>query len=345
MTTCLCGNAIEQEGSLCLRCKSLRILGQDSSATRNDVETSYRLLVKVWHPDRFENDPKLRGTAEETLKSINAAYAYLASIPDVKDRKCPKPKRSTQEVAMQPASRARRRSPFDYGMMTRCGLLVLALAIPALMLVGLDAWLSSNPAIAGFYGPYRSRLLFTLRTNVTEAKQSAEHALHQLSPNLAAANRTSAAQKANPDTTLTSTDSPSTDPIPVPHISMPYVTIGLTRDEVITVMGRPGSSTPDTMRYKTAVFYFNKGLVAGWQVDPTLIPLRVKLWPSGPIDPRLTGFTIGSPRNDVIAVQGTPTMLSENKLAYGGSEIFFEDGRVIGWNDNHGSQRLRIVPR
>ena len=196
---------------------------------------------------------------------------------------------------MQPASRARRRSPFDYGMMTRCGLLVLALAIPALMLVGLDAWLSSNPAIAGFFGPYRSRLLFTLRTNVTEAKQSAEHALHQLSPNLAAANRTSAAQKANPDTTLTSTDSPSTDPIPVPHTSMPYVTIGLTRDEVITVMGRPGSSTPDTMRDKTAVFYFNKGLVAGWQVDPTLIPLRVKLWPSGPIDPRLQASRSGLP--------------------------------------------------
>jgi hypothetical protein len=309
-----------------------------------DVETSYRLLVKVWHPDRFENDQKLRGTAEETLKSINAAYAYLASIPEVKGRKSPKPKPATQEVAMQPASRARR-ALLDYGMMTRCGLLLLALAIPALMLVGLDAWLSSNPAIAGFYGPYRSRLLFTLRTSVTEATRSAEQALHRLSPNLAAADRASAAQQANPDTISTSTDSPSTHPIPVPHIPMPYVTIGLTKDEVITVMGRPGSSTPDTMTYKTAVFYFNKGVVAGWQVDPTLIPLRVKLWPGGPIDPRLTGFTIGSPRNDVIAVQGTPTMLSENKLAYGGSEVFLEDGRVTGWNDNHASQRLRIVPR
>jgi hypothetical protein len=36
-------------------------------------------------------------------------------------------------------------------------------------------------------------------------------------------------------------------------------------------------------------------------------------------------------------------MLSEDKLAYGGSEVFLEDGRVIGWNDNHASQRLRIT--
>src|SRR5208282_3369672 len=83
MTTCLCGNSIEQEGPLCARCTALHKLGLDFNATKEDIEASYRTMVKVWHPDRFQNDPKLKEAAEETLKSVNAAHAYLASIPEV----------------------------------------------------------------------------------------------------------------------------------------------------------------------------------------------------------------------------------------------------------------------
>ena len=39
-------------------------------------------MAKVWHPDRFQNDPKLQLRGQEKLKEINAAYeilvAYLA---------------------------------------------------------------------------------------------------------------------------------------------------------------------------------------------------------------------------------------------------------------------------
>ena|ERR1043166_9720021 len=47
------------------------------------VRQAYRVLVKVWHPDRFGNDPKLQAISDEKLKYINASYetvvAYLAS--------------------------------------------------------------------------------------------------------------------------------------------------------------------------------------------------------------------------------------------------------------------------
>ena len=347
MTTCLCGNAIEQEGALCARCQALRTLGLDSNATRKDIETNYRLLVKVWHPDRFPGDPKLKSAAEERLKSINAAYAYIRSIPEVKDRERPKPRPATREVAMRPARQARRRDPLGpllaSGILVRCSLLIIGLAIPALMLVGLDAWLSTNPTTATIYGPYRSRLLFALQTNVTEAKQDAEHVLHRFSPPNTAPSPQADTESSAAASPNASTAGASANSIPSPHIPMPYVTVGLTKDEVMTVMGPPVSSTAGTLTYRNAVFYLRKGVVAGWSVDPALIPLRVKLWPQGHFDPRLTTFTIGSPKNDVIAVQGTPTMLSEDKLAYGGSEVFLEDGRVIGWNDNHASQRLRIT--
>jgi hypothetical protein len=247
---------------------------------------------------------------------------------------------------MQPVREARRdplRPLLASAILVRCAILMLGLAIPVLMLVGLDVWLSTNPSTATIYGPYRSRLLFAFRTQLTEAEQSAEQVLHRFSPpNTAPSARadTDSSAAASPNT---STDSASANSIPPPHIPMPYVTVGLTKDEVMTVMGPPVSSTAGTLTYRNAVFYLRKGVVVGWRVDPALIPLRVKLWPQGHVDPRLTTFTIGSPKNDVIAVQGTPTTLSENKLAYAGSEVFLEDGRVIGWNDNHASQRLRIA--
>ena len=37
----------------------------------------YRDLVKVWHPDRFGSDPRLRSKAEEKLAQINDAYRAL----------------------------------------------------------------------------------------------------------------------------------------------------------------------------------------------------------------------------------------------------------------------------
>ena len=50
-----------------------RILDLEPGASLEDVERSYRELVKVWHPDRFRRDPKLRAKAEEKLSRINLA--------------------------------------------------------------------------------------------------------------------------------------------------------------------------------------------------------------------------------------------------------------------------------
>ncbi len=51
-----------------------RILDLKPGATLEEVKRSYRELVKVWHPDRFGNDPSLQHKAQEKLKEINYAY-------------------------------------------------------------------------------------------------------------------------------------------------------------------------------------------------------------------------------------------------------------------------------
>jgi len=54
--------------------RCIEILGLKPGASRD------RDLVIVWHPDRFEGNPRLRKKAEEKVKEINAAYEYIKSF-------------------------------------------------------------------------------------------------------------------------------------------------------------------------------------------------------------------------------------------------------------------------
>jgi hypothetical protein len=56
-----------------------KILGLEVDAPPDQVRQAYRDLVKVWHPDRFANDPRLQQKANEKLKEINNAYKRLQS--------------------------------------------------------------------------------------------------------------------------------------------------------------------------------------------------------------------------------------------------------------------------
>lgn len=46
-------------------------------ASYDQVKSSYRELVKVWHPDRFGHDAKLKERANIKLMEINQAYELL----------------------------------------------------------------------------------------------------------------------------------------------------------------------------------------------------------------------------------------------------------------------------
>lgn len=54
-----------------------RALELEPGASLEQVKQAWRELVKVWHPDRFPNDPKLQRKAQERLKEINGAYEIL----------------------------------------------------------------------------------------------------------------------------------------------------------------------------------------------------------------------------------------------------------------------------
>ena len=60
--------------------RSLRTLGLEDGASREEITQAYKDLVRVWHPDRLASDSALKRRAEEKLKDITRAFDVLRRI-------------------------------------------------------------------------------------------------------------------------------------------------------------------------------------------------------------------------------------------------------------------------
>ena len=54
-----------------------RILDVPADATAETIRQAYLDLARVWHPDRFQSDERLRQIAQDHLREVNEAYAVL----------------------------------------------------------------------------------------------------------------------------------------------------------------------------------------------------------------------------------------------------------------------------
>jgi hypothetical protein len=53
-------------------------------------------------------------------------------------------------------------------------------------------------------------------------------------------------------------------------------------------------------------------------------------------------LTVGSTRDEVIAIQGAPTASTDDKLVYGKSEMYLKDGVVTGWKIDPDASPIRV---
>jgi len=84
--------------------RCMEILELAPGATRRDAKAAYHELAKVWHPDRFPNDPKLRAKGELKLKELNEAYKLIVLHLEKRGSL------ATEVPQPEPASRERRRT-------------------------------------------------------------------------------------------------------------------------------------------------------------------------------------------------------------------------------------------
>jgi hypothetical protein len=73
--------------------KAYELLGVKPGVSIRELKAAHRDLAKVWHPDRFQHDPRLQEKAQEKLKEINEAYDLLSSgkVPRPVPPKAPQP--------------------------------------------------------------------------------------------------------------------------------------------------------------------------------------------------------------------------------------------------------------
>jgi outer membrane protein assembly factor BamE (lipoprotein component of BamABCDE complex) len=109
-----------------------------------------------------------------------------------------------------------------------------------------------------------------------------------------------------------------------------YFTVGSTKDEVLAVQGTPTKVGDYQWGYGLSIVEFRNDRVVSWNIFTTN-PLLVKMVSS--ITPNPAGyFTVGSTKDEVLAVQGTPTRLGDYQWAYGLSTVEFRNDRVVSWN-------------
>jgi hypothetical protein len=365
MSACACGKPADTIGGLCSRCAALQTLGLGTNASMAEVEGTYRTLVKVWHPDRFQTDLKLKKAAEEKLKEINAAHDYLAIGPVVEETQfvseepepipeaepeeqdeemleAPEPVNEESRELKRVLKRYQRRTASSF--LPRIFFIVGGIAAMAFLWISMDVALSANATTQRPWEEFKTEISRDVHASIVRIWGNATEDLHGSQPE-------NALPPAPP--------AQSTEPAPVPKATAtagvratapakgvggakPYITSGLTPTEVLTALGNPTSSSGEKMFYGGSEIDFRDGHVSGWKIDPKN-PIRVKLWPDQPVVPGVQAYAKGSSKSDVIALQGTPTLFSDNEFGYGGSRVYFKSDRVIGWKEDPSSVRLRVV--
>jgi hypothetical protein len=348
-----------------------------TGATGHQIRSAYHVLVKVWHPDRFQHDPALRTQAEEKLKGINAAFRYLTSTDGQRDQRQPpqagqdpsprgssardsKSDRSSQAPPSpnnlhreESSSRNALLKAFALPLVVRRFAFVAALALIGwILFMPIDSFLASEPLTSGPYRQYKTEVWQGFVAIGVTISDRAGQVWHGSVPreSLPVTPPASLQEPDGPAAQKASIKRPSY-PVQTVHAetgsigALPYVTAGLNKAEVIAIQGTPTSSSENELLYGHSELYFKNDKLVGWKIDPASPEIRVKLWPDAPVDPDRDTFWVGSSKSEVIAIQGTPTLWSENTFGYGGSEVYFRNGRVVNWKNDPATVQLRAAQR
>jgi curved DNA-binding protein CbpA len=334
-----------------------RTLGLSPGASRDAIRNAYRDLVKVWHPDRFPNDPRLQEKAQETLKEINLAYETLrsgrASSEAARDartggvaasrdpwsasRPSEGPRQSAREWRRAAAARAAQRGRASSRSRSALVWAIWIFAIACgLGLAAFHPWSAGGSRADGALG-WVSRLRLGSHDRglpeTNPGESAADSGARTIPPPVSApspaqapmsegAARASSPSDAGGHVARTSENA---------AVAAPGVfTIGSTKDEVLAIEGRPSQSTNDEWHYDHAVVYFAHGRVTRW-MSTTSRPLHARLFPGRPVDVGRGFFTLGSSKDEVLTLEGQPSWFSDDEWHYGDAVVSFSPNGVRGW--------------
>lgn len=343
-------------------------LGLPSDASLSEVKQAYRDLARVWHPDRFASDARLQDKASEQLKAINHAYDAIVAAgvsrprpstapraapagqsghrPDPSDTEPtaetsapPREQRGPVAVAPRPSTTL---GPVPIAACFLGGIVLMAAGLH----VGVLTSVRDSP-VGRALGPSVSSP--ASGSAVTDAPFPASATASQLRTSRgqptadARQARTAAEPPLAEDRSVTiyppvTTWTEVTPAGPQGESPQQFFTIGSTRKLVRKIHGEPTAVNGDTWFYGTSSVSFGKDRVTGYFNAGNLsVALRASQGATASV------FGLGSSKEDVLALQGTPTRVAGDTWFYGQSSVSFSEGTVAGyWN---GAGNLRVPDR
>jgi len=301
-----------------------RVLGLEPGVSLEELKQTHKDLVKVWHPDRFADDPRLQQRAQEKLKEINAAYEQVLSDA------FPAPRLTIPVPDSPPAVQSERRSPqtsVGVGRYQTGPFGPFAKAPPAQApLKRLRVLRNPFRSAAGLGVVGLGVLLLTLSLVLTNNDDNRRR-------DAVGANEASSSERA--------TEKPAGEYLPP---SGPAFGLGSTKDEVLTIQGTPTSVEGNRWMYELSSIGFSDGKVESYANISRNLHVRLRPADDSSAARSRGDFTLGSSPDEVLGVQGTPTSVEGRRWRYESSSVDFSDGKVESYANVSRNLRVQISP-
>ena len=336
------------------------LLGVTPQVDEAGLKRAYRHKVKMWHPDRFEQKSALeRMKAEERFKAVNGAYHRILMNLRQGERGEKKETQDKREKPSQPpppkeekrggAQGKKKGKPFIIGRVhdwrwVRMGkeswkrlalwaekvrekrkIALLCVLVSLFLYANWDLLFTRNGSSGGERSGTRSPVegmdvkgRTKIANTETKEEQAKEDPVVPESP-----------QRVQEE------KQPSHDG---------FFSIGSTMEEVLKAQGPPVSVRGRIWSYGLSEVVFKEGKVERYSNFDGNLKVRLLPEKEEKEDRDKFFFTMGSTRDEVLAVQGTPTRIMGNRWQYGFSEIRFKEDRVISYDNFFGDLKVRLLP-
>jgi len=262
------------------------------------LRARYKRLIGQWHPDRFQSDAPERELAEEHSKQITLAYKALERY--YRDHGAlpniePQRSRDDAVATARPGAAPEERARATPGPSTRAS--------------------QDTPAPPG-----RRHLALIVLSSILMAGYAAYRYSDEEARPHAAGDSDSHVEEAPEPAAAASDQAPPGG-----------ISAGSTLGEVYAIQGIPTRTEGDLWRYGKSSIRFAQGKVISWSQHPDN-PLRIAR--DQPVQLREGQFDVGSSKDDVRSIQGTPVTETETVWDYGPSRVYFESNRVVRWENS-----------
>jgi hypothetical protein len=365
MKICACGNVAEKSGDRCARCNALQVLELKAGASNEEIQNAFDAQGQAWAPERFQENTPMRAMAEKKFQAIEDAYSLLirSSLQAAPYRSEAEGERVEVPMDIAPGEesqrRGRKKRQLGYSqaparrprlsvpLLIGCGVVATCVVVAWMLFKPLEARLMSTPGAGKVYAEYKTGVRSSIQELKDKMSGVAGSNTPAPNPGGAASNPAQGRPSQEGKVATSGARRPATQQPGAARTAkirvLPVITAGLSKSEVIGVLGAPTSATEDKLVFGNSEFTFRNDSLVGWKID-SVSSIRVKLWPDAMVDPGVHSFGIGSSKDVVIAVQGTPSLFSENVFGYGGSRVYFLNNRVTNLKSDP-SAPLRTATR